>query len=507
MVWYSNSLMDKIARDERNKIVIWADAIQRRAEVVALTNDFFREIAAEEERHANHIAKAIEKLSNPNTDEDLSFYVDYVADNTTIPCILVDEKNRITSTRNIDSSALQHIDTPEELEKIIIKEKYNKIAINYHANKYVYLYYKESIIYTRLREMFRDIIHNFFSEITNNAPSLPVIVTDSSQKHILLYSKIDTSRITDPVYMSNLIQTMRSQNDPIQIAFNGHSYAYVFYEESTILKTLRVFPIIQMFLTAIFIFVAYLLFSFARRLEQDQIWVGMSKETAHQLGTPLSSLMAWIEILETEHVSPDIVKEINKDVVRLENIAQRFSKIGSVPKLEVENINSVTCEFITYFQSRVSSDIHFNIKIPEYPLNICISKHLFEWVLENLCKNAVDAMDGVGTITVEIQEDKQWVYIDISDTGKGIDPNYQKTIFEPGYTTKNRGWGLGLTLARRIIDDYHNGKIEIKYSAINKGSTFRIKLEKFNTVTKNEKTPYRNFIFNCKQHVQRIFSR
>jgi signal transduction histidine kinase len=507
MVWYSNSLMDKIARDERNKILIWTDAIQRRAEVVAFMNDFFEKIACEEEMHANYIARAITRVSNTNINEDFSFYLDFLTDNKTIPCILVDEENRVTSIRNIDSNYLSRIDTPEKLEKVIVAEKYNKISINYHADKYVYLYYKESIIYTQLRDIFQDIIHDFFSEITNNAPSLPVIVTDSSQNYVLLYNKIDTTRIKDSVYMSNLIQTMRSQNDPIQIVFDGNPYAYVFYEESTMLKTLRVFPVIQMFLTAIFIFVAYLLFSFARRLEQDQIWVGMSKETAHQLGTPLSSLMAWVEILETEHVNPDIVQEINKDIIRLENIAQRFSKIGSIPKLEVENINSVTCEFITYFQSRVSSDIHFNIKIPEYPMNACISKHLFEWVLENLCKNAVDAMDGVGTITVEIQEDKQWVCIDISDTGKGIDPNYQKTIFEAGYTTKNRGWGLGLTLARRIIDDYHNGKIEVKYSAINKGSTFRIKLEKINTVTKNEKQPYRNFIFNCKQHVQRFFSK
>jgi signal transduction histidine kinase len=499
--------MDKVAKDERNKIIIWADAIQRRAEVVAFTNDFFKAIAMEEEMHANHIAKAIIKSIKAKPGEDLSFYLDFITDNKTIPCILVDEKNRITSTRNLDSSYLQRIDTPEKLEKTIVDENYNKISINYHANKYAYLYYKESIIYTQLREVFQDIIHNFFSEITDNAPSLPVIVTDSSQSNILLYNNIDTSRIEDIFYMSNLIHTMRSQNDPIQIAFNGNPYAYVFYKESTILKTLRGFPIIQTFLTIIFIFVAYLLFRFARRLEQDQIWVGMSKETAHQLGTPLSSLMAWVEILESEHVHPDIVQEINKDIARLENIAQRFSKIGSIPKLEVENINLVTCEFITYFQNRVSSDIHFNIKIPEYPISACINKHLFEWVLENLCKNAVDAMDGVGTITVEIQEDKQYVYIDISDTGKGIEPNYQKTIFEPGFTTKNRGWGLGLTLARRIINDYHNGKIEVKYSALNKGSTFRIKLEKFNTVTNDEKTIYRNFIYNCKQHVQLFFSR
>jgi signal transduction histidine kinase len=499
-------MMDKMAKDERNKIVIWAEAIQRKAEVVAFTNKFFREVAEEEEMHANHIAKAIMRMSS-SKEEDISFYLDFITDNKTIPLILVDENNRITTTRNLDSSYLKLIDTPEKLQKTIVAEKYNKISINYHANKYNYLYYKESIIYTQLRDIFRDIIHNFFSEITNNTPSLPVIITDSSQQVVLLYSNIDSSRAQEPAYMKNLIKTMRLKNDPIQITFDGNTFAYVLYEESVILRTLRVFPIIQMFLTAIFIFVAYLLFSFARRLEQDQIWVGMSKETAHQLGTPLSSLMAWAEILENENVNPDIVKEINKDISRLENIAQRFSKIGSIPKLAIGNINSITCEFINYFQNRISSGIKFQIKIPEYPINACVNKHLFEWVLENLCKNAVDAMDGVGTITVEIQDDKQFVYIDISDTGKGIDPTRQKTIFEPGYTTKNRGWGLGLTLARRIINDYHNGKIEIKYSAINKGSTFRIKLKKFNTVTKYEKRNRRNFFAGCKQCFHCFFSK
>ncbi|MDR1181775.1 MAG: HAMP domain-containing histidine kinase [Bacteroidales bacterium] len=509
MVWYSNSLMDKMAKDERNKITIWANAVQRKAEIVAFTNNFFKEVAAEEEIHASHIAKAIMKLSSPElkSEEDLSFYLDFIADNKTVPCILVDENNEITSTRNLDSSYLERIDTPEKLQKTIADEKYIKIPINYHADKYVYLYYKESIIYTQLREVFRDIIHNFFSEVINNVPSLPVIVTDSSQQVVLLHSNIDSSRIKDSVYVKNLVETMRIKNEPIQVMLDEHTYAYVLYEESFILRVLRVFPIIQMFLTAIFIFIAYLLFRFARRLEQDQIWVGMSKETAHQLGTPLSSLMAWVEILENENVNPDIVREINKDISRLENIAQRFSKIGSIPKLEVENVNLITCEFIAYFQNRISSGIKFQIKIPECQINACINKHLFEWVLENLCKNAVDAMDGVGTITVEIQEDKQFIYIDISDTGKGIDPKRQKTIFEPGVTTKSRGWGLGLTLARRIINDYHNGKIEIKYSAVNKGSTFRIKLKKFSNVTKYEKKNHSNFLVDCKQYLHCFFSR
>ena len=480
MIWYSNSLIDKIADDERNKIAIWANAIQRRSEVVTFTNNFFNVVAAEVETHANHTAKAYKNLITAKSGEDLSFYLDFIADNNTIPIIVVNEKNEITITRNLDSCYLARINTPQKLQEVIVEENYNKITINYHADKYVYLYYKESIIYTQLREILKGINNNFISEIANNTPNLPVIVTDYSQQKILLYSNIniDSSRIKEPLYIKGLIHKMHSKNEPIHILINGNTYVYVFYEESSTLKTLRLFPLIQLFLVMIFVIVAYFLLSFVRRSVQDRIWVGMAKETAHQLGTPLSSLMAWSEILENENVNKDIVHEINKDISRLGDVAQRFSKIGSIPKLEVENINSIINEFITYFQSRVSSSIEIKVEMPDYQIKVCMSKHLFEWVLENLCKNAIDAMDGIGTITVKIQDDKKFVYIDVSDTGKGIDTKGQRTIFEPGFTTKSRGWGLGLTLARRIINDYHNGKIELKHSAINKGSTFRIRLKK-----------------------------
>ena len=480
MIWYSNSLMDKIAKDERNKIALWADAIQRKSEVIAFTNDFFREVAEEEEMHAKYIAKAMKKLISAKTDGDISFYLEFVADNKTIPCILVDENDNVTTIKNLDNSYLERINTPEKLRKVVADEQYNKIPINYYADKYVYLYYRESIIYTQLRDVLQDIIHNFFSEITNNAPSLPVIVTDSSQQTVLRYSNIDSSRVNEPFYLENLIQTMRSKNEPIRIylSLDRDTYAYVFYEAGSTLRMLRIFPVIQLIIVITFLLVAYFLFRFVKRFEQDRLWVGMSKETAHQLGTPISSLMAWSELLENEPINPDIVQEINKDISRLENIAQRFSKIGSVPKLKVENINLITQDFIAYFKNRVSSSIIFKTNIPDYQIYACISKHLFEWVLENLYKNAIDAMNGVGTITVTIQDDKQFVYISVSDTGKGIESNLQRTVFEPGYTTKKRGWGLGLTLARRIIKDYHNGKIEVKNSALNKGTTFRIKLKK-----------------------------
>ena len=479
LIWYSNSLIDRMANEEREKIRIWADVIQRKADMVTYSNDFFSFIAEEEEHHANQIAKAILKLANSKNGDDLSFYLDFLSDNQTIPLIITDAKGNVNETRNLDDKHLQLIDAPDKLQQVMKDENYMLLPpIRYYGNEYIYVYYKESHIYTGLREYFNDLINNFFSEIVDNSPSLPVIVTDSTQKNILKYGNIDTMRINDSVYIQSLLKSMSSPNNPpIKITI-GNSSAYVFYTESTVLKTMRIFPLILILLFVLFLTIAYLLFRFARRSEQNRIWVGMSKETAHQLGTPISSLMAWLEILQNENVKPDILKEINKDLIRLENITQRFSKIGSVPTLKVENINEIIINFIDYFKNRTSSKIKFNLYIPETKIDAMMNKHLFEWVLENLCKNAVDAMNGAGTISISLSEDKKHIYIDIADTGKGIDAKNQKSIFEAGYTTKSRGWGLGLTLARRIINNYHRGKIILKNSATAKGSTFRIKLKK-----------------------------
>jgi len=477
LIWYSNSLIDKIAADEQKKVSIWADAIQRKADMITYSNEFFSFIAKEEELHANQIAKAILKLAN--SDADLSFYLDFVADNQTIPLIITDAEGNVNETRNLDENYRKLIDAPDKLQYIMAEEHYIMLPpIRYYGNEYIYVYYKESHIYTGLRNYLNDLINNFFSEIEANSPSLSVLVTDSTQKTILKYGNIDSTKIDDSQYIQNLLKSMSSPNNP-PIKINiGNSSAYVFYSESSALKTMRLFPIILILLFALFLTVAYLLFRYARRSERNLIWVGMSKETAHQLGTPISSLMAWVEILQNENVKPDILQEINKDLVRLENITQRFSKIGSVPKLEMENINEIVTNFVDYFKNRTSSKVKFNISLPENKIDAKLNKHLFEWVLENLCKNAVDAMNGAGTISICVNEDKKHIYIDISDTGKGVESKSQKNIFEAGYTTKNRGWGLGLTLARRIINDYHRGKIILKNSIVGKGSTFRIKLGK-----------------------------
>lgn len=478
LVWYSNSLVDKIVKEEHGRIRIWAGAIQRRANLVNYSRYLFSSIAQEEEEHVRQNAKAFVKVNNAQPGEDLTFYLEFIQGNKTIPLILVDEDGNITTTLNLDSDYAKRIDTPEKLAKVVAEEKFILFPVNYHDNRYFYLYYKESSIYTGLKEYFVDLSKSFFTEIVDNAPSLSVIVTDSLQEEIIISGNVDTTRIHDSLYAKKLIKSMKAgDNPPIKISI-GNTSAYVFYEESGILKTMRLFPVILILLFGLFITVAYLLFRFARRSERNQIWVGMSKETAHQLGTPLSSLMAWTEILKNENVNPDILEEINKDIICLENITQRFSKIGSIPKLEKENVNEVVSNFISYFKNRTSSKINFNIQISHNKLEIEMNKHLFEWVLENLCKNAVDAMNGKGTISILIHEDAKYVYIDISDTGKGIESRNQKSIFEAGFTTKSRGWGLGLTLSRRIINEYHRGKIILKNSTLDKGSTFRMKLRK-----------------------------
>jgi signal transduction histidine kinase len=284
--------------------------------------------------------------------------------------------------------------------------------------------------------------------------------------------------LTSPERLAETIALMEYENSPLKISLGENNDGYVFYQGSYLLKRLRIFPVIQFVLVLIFFTVAYFLFNYAWKSEQNQVWVGMSKETAHQLGTPLSSLLAWLELLRAENVDHNILSEMEKDISRLETTAQRFSKIGSMPSLKVENIQEVIRNFIEYFKDRTSEKIKFKLKLPENDIFININKYLFEWVIENLCKNAVDAMDGQGTITITLIEEKRHVYIEVQDTGKGINSKYQKKIFKPGFTTKNRGWGLGLTLSLRIIKNYHKGKINVKKSTSNKGTTFRIKLKK-----------------------------
>jgi signal transduction histidine kinase len=288
-----------------------------------------------------------------------------------------------------------------------------------------------------------------------------------------------TYHLNDPYYQQLLIKEMSAENEPILIESSGKKQ-FVFYKDSWLLTQLRYYPVIIFIVIGLFLLVAYLLFSVARKAEQNQVWVGLAKETAHQLGTPLSSIMAWVELLKMQqNVPSETIIEMEKDVDRLQTVAERFSKIGSQAALSKTNITELIYNTIDYLKTRTSQNVHYYILTP-YDVQIFapINQQLFEWVIENLCRNAVDAMAGKGSITINITDEEKSVSIDITDTGKGIPKSKFKTIFNPGYTSKQRGWGLGLSLSERIITNYHSGKIFVKSSTIDKGTTFRIILKK-----------------------------
>ena len=255
--------------------------------------------------------------------------------------------------------------------------------------------------------------------------------------------------------------------------------SYVYYATTPLLKELRWVPLFYLFIAAVLIIVSYFLFRTARTAEQNRIWVGLAKETAHQLGTPLSSLTGWVEYLRDKEFTPQYAAEVEKDLQRLETITRRFSKIGSVPELTEADVRETTLAAISYLQSRSPRRIHFNVTFPEGETFLApLNGYLFQWVIENLCKNAIDAMEGEGTVTVVASQDARKIYIDISDTGRGMSREVQRRIFDSGFTTKSRGWGLGLPLARRIVNQYHRGRLYLKYSIPGQGSCFRIVLRK-----------------------------
>lgn len=266
-------------------------------------------------------------------------------------------------------------------------------------------------------------------------------------------------------------------HDPIAIDIDRDTRQYIYYDNSLLLKRLSYYPYIQWGVILIFFLAVLFFFTLAKRAEQDKVWAGLSKETAHQLGTPISSLMAWVEYMKMENIAPELIPEMEKDVTRLQTIADRFSKVGSIPELKPACLNDVLENTLAYMRRRVSSKVVIStVYQTEGPVNLQLCVPLFEWVCENLCKNAVDAMEGRGSITVNISQQENKICLDFTDTGKGIPKSKFKTVFQPGFTTKKRGWGLGLSLVKRIIEDYHHGVIFVKQSELGKGTTFRILL-------------------------------
>ena len=414
--------MNIYSKKQRWKLVLSLLAILISVASVFITNKLVKELKSEETKKIEIWAQATKQLVNSSSQGDFSLAIKVVFENRNIPVILVDECDSILETRNI-----KYFSKSDSL----ILLKYEEIRYNANPIK-------------------QDSIN-----------------TIKAQKLLNQYR----------LYLRNTLNDMRESDDePIEINFIGDKQ-WIYYADSELLNNLRYYPIYQLLFISIFVFIGYMVFSSARKSEQNQVWAGMAKETAHQIATPLSSLMAWSELIK-DNKNEEMVFEIKKDLNRLETIADRFSKIGSKPKLEKHEIISIVEKSVKYLKSRLSQNTEFIIETSENELFTNINKTLLEWVIENICKNAVDAMQGKGKIKIAISESNSNIQIIIKDTGKGIDKLIISDIFKPGVTSKTRGWGLGLSLSKRIIEDYHKGKLFLLESNSKEGTSFAITLPK-----------------------------
>lgn len=321
-------------------------------------------------------------------------------------------------------------------------------------------------------------LNRLLDEIISTNTTIPSIITNEHYD-VLKYSNISKEVISHPEKLRKLLERMAESGNTIELSiFNQNKY-YIFYSESTLLKMLRYSPYVQLGVIAIFIMFAFITFRSSKQDEQKRVWIGMAKETAHQLGTPTSSLLGWIEYLKSQNVETFVIDEMNKDITRLLKVVDRFSKIGSKTILVPRNIFEIVENAVVYFQTRIPKNVELRYsRTTNSPLQAIVNEALFEWVIENLLKNALDALSGKGLIEVTVTEDSRWIIINVRDTGKGIQKSNFTKIFSPGFTTKTRGWGLGLSLSKRIIEDYHHGKIFVAESEIDKGTTIRIQIMK-----------------------------
>lgn len=474
-LWYSNYIVKKIREDEREKVQLWSEAVKKRLTLINYTENLFKDMRREERNKINIWLQATGRIITAE-DNELRFLQDIISKNTTIPVLVVDKSGQIKFDRNVDAKYLRDKTSRDSLIDAF-SQMYPPIILSTQGIEQR-LYYKDSHIITELEKTLDDLINSFISETVMNSGSVPVLVTDSTKTKVLNYSNIKPSEIRDSLRLAQKIQSMAASNEPIEITFGEDQINYVFYTDSIVITQLQYFPYVQLIIIGLFLLISYIIFSTFRNAEQNQVWIGMAKETAHQLGTPLSSLMAWMHLLESQGTDKSTIDEINKDIHRLEMITDRFSKIGSAPELQETSVMEVMNQAVAYLRPRISHRIEIEINQNQSSeVKAMINAPLFSWVVENIFKNAVDAMGGKGKITVDIYHEIQNVYIDITDTGKGIPAASHKAVFQPGYTSKKRGWGLGLSLAKRIITSYHNGKIFVKRSDPDHGTTFRIVLK------------------------------
>lgn len=487
---YSNYLVNKLRDREKLPVTQWVGTLQKKADLINLTNETFEELKNEERENMKLWAKATEELVKPldlNSNVDYTFYIEIIQANKNIPVILMDKDSSILNSLNIYDHNLDSIKTadPENGKQVVDEILLDKvrewsktkepIVVNIDKYQKQYVFYSDSRKIKRLVEKRNKLISDFNEEIINNPNLVPVLFVEE-ESYDLIATNLDSSLVDSKEKITEQIKSFIKENDAIHVEL-GDQKAILYFKNSQELINLKYFPFVQIGIVSLFIFIAYLAFSVFRKAEQNQVWAGMSKETAHQLGTPISSLMAWIQLLEANGVDKSLLIELEKDVNRLNTIADRFSKIGSETQLEEKNLCETVQSIVDYLDKRSSDKILFKTKFEDANIQTRISPVLFEWVIENICKNAIDAMEGEGQITLSISRKMDDIILDITDTGKGIPAGSLKTIFNPGYTTKKRGWGLGLSLVKRIVEEYHKGKVFVLKSEKNVGTTFRIILK------------------------------
>lgn len=491
-LYITNNILTEVAKRERERVTQWADALKKRAELVRLTNKSFDELRNKELYQMQlwiDATKEISRKTDLDSPQSYDFPFSIINNNKDIPVIVLDQDTNVSTYINLpfttdDLNSLYPEKNTTEIYEIftdsLVKLAYDWEKNNPHFTIEVYddlfmsYYYNDSRKIIRLERERDSLINAFNKELIENAELVPVILTDSTKQRVIV-SNLPTEK-TDSLHIKSTLSELASKNEAIQIVFSEKEINYVFYAPTPELVQLKYFSFIQFIVIGLFILIAYIIFNTFRKAEQNQVWAGMAKETAHQLGTPISSLMAWVHILEDMHDTKDIAKEINKDVERLSQVTERFSKIGASTQLEDKDIVFTIKNCLEYMRTRFSKKVSLTFSSTENEIIFPHNPSLIEWVIENITKNAIDAMEGEGKIDVKIFRTNGHIYIDITDDGKGMTAAQQRTVFEPGFTTKKRGWGLGLPLAKRIIHEYHNGRLKVLESEIGKGTTFRITL-------------------------------
>lgn len=484
-LFLSRRLVEQLKTEERLRVKNWVISNRRQLDMANRVRSIFAQMETEERQYAMVWTYVYERVFSPvsPTPKDFDFLMRIMSSNNR-PFILVGNSGKIIESHDPDIKVSENTFFTPEIQNAY--SSYPPITVDAQGVKYS-LYFKPSEVFVNLRQLFDNLDSSFSIESLNSIEfiSVPVVVTDQSKKTVLMYHNLDPEDFYSQKNLQDRLHKMESENEPIEINFPDaeHQTFYLYYESSRFLRNMNFFTMALLLALLAIMGGVLSLLNLSKRMEQNREWWGMSKETAHQLGTPLSSLLAWIDYYKTKEGEPmekaDLV-EIEKDVKRIELVTNRFSKIGSVPELAWDNIVPVVFRSVEYLRARSSKRIQYFINVsPDTVMMAQFNAPLIEWVFENLFKNALNAIgDNEGRIAILLSENSEHVVMDVHDTGKGMPKNMFNKVFTAGFTTKQRGWGLGLTLSRRIVEDYHRGRIFVESSSPKTGTVFRVILNK-----------------------------